>query len=116
LVARLALGRAHPVPRIFQVPGPLHLEHGLVRALDLATSGVRDYWIGSCRWTCEEYARRGVGAERLFLSYYGMAGISGVAGIAGAAPGGEPAPARGAFRRALDIEPDAPLVGMVAYT
>ena len=25
LVARLALGRAHAVPRVFQVPGPLHL-------------------------------------------------------------------------------------------
>ena len=27
VMLRLALGRKHPSPRIFQVPGPLHLEH-----------------------------------------------------------------------------------------
>src|SRR5271170_1292099 len=27
LMLRLTLGRKHPVPRVFQVPGPLHLEH-----------------------------------------------------------------------------------------
>ena len=71
LVARLALGRRHPAPRIFQVPGPLHLEHGFFRRLDLRTAGPRDVWVGSCAWTQQEYVRRGVPAERVFLSYYG---------------------------------------------
>ncbi len=31
LTMRLALGRHHPTPRVFQVPGPLHLEHPFFR-------------------------------------------------------------------------------------
>ncbi len=27
VMLRLALGRRHSIPRVFQVPGPLHLEH-----------------------------------------------------------------------------------------
>ncbi len=103
LVARLALGRTHPIPRLFQVPGPLHLEHAAFRALDLATAGPRDLWVGSCRWTIEEYRRRGVAPERLALSYYG----TDVGAFEAAAPG--------ALRRELGIAPGTPLVGMVAY-
>lgn len=103
LVARLALGRTHPIPRLFQVPGPLHLEHGAFRALDLATAGPRDLWVGSCRWTIEEYRRRGVGPERLALSYYGTN------------LGAFEATAPGALRRELGVTPGTPLVGMVAY-
>jgi glycosyltransferase involved in cell wall biosynthesis len=103
LVARLALGRAHPVPRVFQVPGPLHLESAPFRRIDLATAGPRDYWVGSCRWTCEEYLRRGVARERVFLSYYGAALDALTTG------------ARGVFRRALGADSAAPLVGMVAH-
>src|SRR6185295_6374936 len=73
LVVRLALGRAHPVPRVFQVPGPLHLEHAITRRLELATAGPRDHWIGTCRWTEQAYLRLGVPRERVFLSYYGTA-------------------------------------------
>src|ERR1017187_7650854 len=36
LVMRHALGRSHSIPRVFQVPGPLHLEHWLYRTWDLA--------------------------------------------------------------------------------
>jgi len=103
VTARLALGRAHPVPRVFQVPGPLHLEHAAFRRLDLATSGPLDYWIGSCRWTCDEYRRAGIPAERVFLSYYG----SDVETLRH----GE----RGSFRRELGLSHDAPLVGLVAH-
>jgi len=102
LVARLALGRRHPVPRIFQVPGPLHLEHGFFRRLDLRTAGPRDVWIGSCAWTQQEYLRRGVPAERVFLSYYGT-DVTALAGLAGR------------FRPEIGVPPKAPLVGMVAY-
>ena len=47
LSMRLALGRKHPTPRIFQVPGPLHLEHSFFRQLDLRSAGAPDYWVGS---------------------------------------------------------------------
>jgi len=103
LVARLALGRRHPTPRLFQVPGPLHLEHAPFRTLDLATAGPRDAWIASCRWTREEYLRRGVPSDRVFLSYYG-------ADLAGIRSG-----TRGVLRRELGLDPHTPLVGMVAY-
>lgn len=103
LVARLALGRAHPIPRLFQVPGPLHLEHASFRALDLATAGARDYWIGSCRFTVDEYRRCGVAPERLALSYYG----TDLGAFEAAAPG--------ALRRELGIGAGTPLIGMVAY-
>jgi glycosyltransferase involved in cell wall biosynthesis len=103
LVARIALGRQHPTPRLFQVPGPLHLEHAPYRMLDLATAGPCDAWIASCRWTREEYLRRGVPSERVFLSYYG-------ADLAGMRSG-----TRGAFRHALGLDPHTPLVGLVAY-
>jgi glycosyltransferase involved in cell wall biosynthesis len=101
LVARLALGKQHRVPRVFQVPGPLHLEHAATRALELATAGPRDHWIASCRWTREAYRAAGVPRARVFLSYYGTE---------------LPAPAaRGAFRRELGLGADVPLVGMVAH-
>jgi glycosyltransferase involved in cell wall biosynthesis len=103
LVTRLALGRRHPTPRIFQVPGPLHLEHAAYGRLDVATGGPNDHWIGSCRWTCAEYVRRGVPPERVSLSYYG----GDVASLAGGR--------RGALRRELHLTDDVPLVGMVAW-
>ena len=103
LVARLALGRHHPIPRVFQVPGPLHLEHTAFRALDLATAGPRDSWIASCRWTLGAYERLGVSPDRVTLSYYGA--------DLGAFDAGMP----GALRREIGISAGTPLVGMVAY-
>ncbi len=69
---RLALGRNHPVPRLFQVPGPLHLEHALYRRVETATAGGSDYWIASSRYTRHLYLAHHVPAERIFLSYYGF--------------------------------------------
>jgi glycosyltransferase involved in cell wall biosynthesis len=71
LMLRLALGKRHPVPRIFQVPGPLHLEHSFYRRLELSLAGPCDYWIGSSRCIVNHYLSNGVSRERIFLSYYG---------------------------------------------
>jgi len=103
IVARLALGRHHPVPRLFQVPGPLHLEHALFRALDLATSGPADRWVATCRWTEARYRAAGVAPGRVALAYYGT-DLEQFA----AAP-------RGVLRAALGLGHDTPLVGMVAW-
>lgn len=102
LVMRLALGKRHPTPRLFQVPGPLHLESRLFRSLDLGTAGTHDYWCASCQWTKDEYIRRGVPPDRVSLAYYGtdLAMYEGVE--------------RGAFRSELGLAPETPLVGMVA--
>jgi glycosyltransferase involved in cell wall biosynthesis len=70
LTLRAALGANAHVPRLFQVPGPLHLEHWLYRAGELAAAGTADYWIASSRCTRDLYLRAGVEPGRVFLSYY----------------------------------------------
>lgn len=71
LMLRLTLGREHPIPRLFQVPGPLHLEHALYRLGEIATAGTSDFWIASSNYTRQLYLASGVPASRVFLSYYG---------------------------------------------
>lgn len=70
LMARLAL-RRNQTPRLFQVPGPLHLESPLFRLLDKVTSTDADYWAGACKKTCEIYKQLGIDERRIFLAYYG---------------------------------------------
>lgn len=71
VMLRMALGRDHPIPRIFQVPGPLHLEHALFRRWELRTAGPSDLWIASSRYIESLYQTHGVAQDRVFLSYYG---------------------------------------------
>jgi glycosyltransferase involved in cell wall biosynthesis len=103
LALRLALGRHHPVPRLFQVPGPLHLEHALFRAADLYTAGPADRWIASCHWTANRYRRSGIDPSRIFFAYYGVD-----------CEEFSPQP-RGKLRQELGLEPETPVIGMVAY-
>ncbi len=60
------------VPRIFHVPGPLHLEHKIFRWLDLVTGRSRDYWLASCLWTKDKYQACGIAPEKVGLAYYGV--------------------------------------------
>jgi glycosyltransferase involved in cell wall biosynthesis len=102
-VVRLALGKDSPIPRIFQVPGPLHLEHSLFAHLDTWLAGPQDHWIATCKWTRRQYQELGVPADRVFLSYAGI-------------PVNLFSDARtGCLRRELGISPEVPLVGMVSY-
>lgn len=71
LALRYALGRNHPIPRLFQVPGPFHMEHGFFRKWELSSAGANDCWIASSRYTRDLYLRSGVPEARLYLSYYG---------------------------------------------
>ena len=72
LLIRRALGLQHLTPRIFQVPGPLHLEHWPYRTWDKASAGAKDFWIASSRCIQEHYLRAGIERSRVFLSYYGF--------------------------------------------
>lgn len=103
LTMRLALGKTHPVPRIFQVPGPLHLEKAFFRQAEIFTAGHSDYWMGSCQWTCERYRQSGISQDRLFLSYYG----TDIEHFVDLKPG--------KLRKELEIDTTTKLVGMVAY-
>lgn len=71
IVARLALRGRYGVPRVFQVPGPLHLEKFPFRKLELATATAEDYWIATSRAILSHYLRAGVARGRAFLSYAG---------------------------------------------
>lgn len=70
LMCRIAL-RRNNIPRLFQVPGPLHLENPFFRYIDIATSRDNDFWAGACKKTCDIYRKCGVSDNKLFLAYYG---------------------------------------------
>ncbi len=71
LMCRLAL-RKDKTPRVFQVPGPLHLENKITSFVERKTATKADYWAGACKWTCDEYLRKGIAKDRVFLAYYGV--------------------------------------------
>jgi len=102
LVLRYALGKNHFIPRIFQVPGPLHLEHSFFRRWEISSSGDSDYWIGSSRCILEHYRKAGVPENRLFLSYYGNRLQSG-------------ASRQGGLRTRLGISDQDKVIGNINY-
>ena len=103
LTMRLAMaGRSSP-KRIFQVPGPLHLEQPLTRMVEFNSASEADYWIASCQWTQNCYRSLGVPRSRVSLSYYGI--------DLDHFDSGTP----GKLRSELNIDPQTPIVGMVAY-
>lgn len=103
LVVRAALGKSSPIPRIFQVPGPLHLEHSFFAHLDASLAGSQDHWIAGCRWTQRKYHQLGIPSQRVFLSY----------------PGTDlnlfTCTRKNNLRSELHLAPDTLLVGMVCY-
>jgi glycosyltransferase involved in cell wall biosynthesis len=70
LMLRVALGRRHPIPRVFQVPGPLHLEHWHTRMAETSLAGQNDFWVASSQFIKRLYQRTNVPAANVFLSYY----------------------------------------------
>jgi len=69
---RLALRQNSKIPRVFQVPGPMHLEYYLFRRIELALANKNDHWIASCEWTRNCYKRLGIDPARIYFSYYGV--------------------------------------------
>jgi glycosyltransferase involved in cell wall biosynthesis len=104
LTMRLALRRHRQLPRVFQVPGPLHLEHAFFRAMEVASAAPNDFWIGSCQWTCDRYRASGVSADRVFRSFYGTD-----VDLFRPTTGAEQ------IRRSLGIAAAQQVIGMVAY-
>lgn len=99
---RLALGTRSP-PRVFQVPGPLHLEHAAPRRVELGCADSRDWWVASSRHIRSLYLAHGAPPERLFLSYYGSD------------PAGFCDRRTGELRRELGIGADEFMVGNINY-
>jgi len=101
LFARIGLRKFH-IPRIFQVAGPLHLEHTLTKKLDLWSANKDDLWIPTCKWVYNKYKSCGISDNRLLLSRYG----------------GERTPreyTKGLLRKELGLDDSAIIVGMVAF-
>lgn len=103
LTMRLALGRVHPIARVFQVPGPLHLESRVFGRAEMATAGPADWWIASCEWTRRLYCDAGIPRDRVHLSYYGTD-----FGRLERQPPGR-------LRAELGLAPTTRIAGMVAY-
>jgi glycosyltransferase involved in cell wall biosynthesis len=104
LALRRALGTHHHTPRLFQVPGPLHLQHKLFRALDIRSAGQPDRWIASSRCIRDLYIRAGIDKHCLYLSYYGTP--TGVPKYNGKT---------GTIRKALNLQGDVKVVGSISY-
>ena len=103
LMCRLAL-RRDKTPRLFQVPGPLHLESGLTSFAERCTATKADYWAGACKKTCSIYTDKGIAPERVSLAYYGV-------------PHKEPTQgeSKNILRSEYGISDDAVIVAMVSY-
>lgn len=70
LLMRLAMRHNH-IPKLFQVPGPLHLEHGFFRTVEMGLADKNDFWVASCEWTQKKYQSLLPDKKKVFLSYYG---------------------------------------------
>lgn len=102
LLMRLAL-RNHMIPRVFEVPGPLHLEHTIYRNADLWTAQrEKDFWIPTCKWSLKKYKECGIDENRLFLTYYGGDLVNREY-------------RKGVLREELGLSGNEIIVGMVAY-
>lgn len=101
LLLRIALGRNCKTPRIFQVPGPLHLEHWHTRKLEISLAGENDFWLGSSQFILHHYEAAGVKRNRRFLSYH-SAETKMFCGQS-----------RGYLRKRLNIPPQAFVVGNI---
>jgi glycosyltransferase involved in cell wall biosynthesis len=102
LAARLAGATA--VARIFQVPGPLHLQWEPSRRADILSARRSDFWLASSNFTRTLYHAAGVAEDRVGLAYYGTDTERFLAaGVAGA------------LRNRFQIPPGAFVVGNVGY-
>lgn len=93
-----------PVKRIFQVPGPLHLEKTITRKVDISLANKYDYWIPTCHLSKKYYLQEGIAENRLTTIFYG----SDVSVFDHNQP-------QGRLRSELDILDDTKIIGMVAF-
>lgn len=103
LSARMMLGSKHPIPRFFQVAGPLHLENPVTLLVDIRSGGQADHWVPACELSKRLLLEGGIAPERVRLIYHGLRRDRFVQGQTGK------------LRRMLGIGDATPIVGMVAY-
>ena len=102
LMARLAL-RFDKTPRLFQVPGPLHLENKITSFAERFVATKADFWAGACEKTCAIYKDKGISPERVHLAYYGVP------------PKNANNTSKNILHSEFNIPDDAKIVAMVSY-
>lgn len=105
IMLRIAL-RKSKIPRLFQVPGPLHLESRLFRIGEILLAKQNDFWAGACKRTCELYLKSKISKNRVFLAYYG--GYGGKTCY-------EYRESQNKLHKEFEISSDNILIGMVSY-
>ena len=107
LMLRLAL-KKDKTKRIFQVPGPLHLENKFFKWIDYKTSNNEDYWIATCKKTYEIYKtfKKKDIDKHIFLNYYGGYGGNTVE---------EYSKDTNILHKQFGLSTDYILIGMVSY-
>lgn len=103
LMLRLAL-RKDKTPRLFQVPGPLHLESALTSFAERCTATNVDHWGGACKKTCSIYLNKGISNEKVHLAYYGMPHKDETQGES-----------KNILHEEFNIDKDAVIIAMVSY-
>lgn len=91
------------IKRVFQVPGPLHLETTFTRAIDLKLADKYDYWIPTCYLSEKIYLTSGVSKSRLMTTFYGTDTST------------YQKKDKGILRDEFNISKNIKIVGMVAY-
>lgn len=105
LMVRFAL-RKIKIPRLFQVPGPLHLESNIFRKLDIKSANEFDFWAPSCKKSEEIYLKEGISSSKVFLAYYGGYGGNTVE---------EYSESKNILHMQYNIPKENILIGMVSY-
>ncbi len=105
VMIRLALRKNKNIPRVFQVPGPLHLENIIFRNIDIYSSTENDFWIATCKKSLKIYKQNIKSVNKSFLAYYGGYGGETINQYI----------KTGKLRREFDIDNNEFLVGMVSY-
>ncbi|MED0992691.1 glycosyltransferase family 4 protein [Bacillus nitratireducens] len=105
MMVRCALKNSK-IPRVFQVPGPLHLESKFFRKAEIMLAGNNDFWAGACKKTCEMYFDSGISQNKIFLAHYGGYGGKSV---------DEYQNNKNKLHEEYKIPMDKILVGMVSY-
>jgi glycosyltransferase involved in cell wall biosynthesis len=68
LYMRLFL-RNIPIPRLFQVVGPLHLETPIIKKMDIWSAQKNDYWIATSLYIKDKYLQAGVPNSKVLFNY-----------------------------------------------
>ena len=107
LFVRFSLNKNFTIPRIFQVPGPLHLEKKFYRKLDILTASKKyDYWIPTCKYSYEIYNHENVDPSHLALIYYGGYGGDAV---------NQYVKSKNILHKEFNLENGIKLVGIISY-